>query len=179
MRTAPGRNLLDLRRQPVRFPGQPIPNGLGPEMVQPSQPGALGPEQGVYVRLPGANYAPAGATPVYEIGDGNVAVSATAIVVTYTVPDTVRCRITHVGFGADDETALGYLNWSIRFGLDSQPGYINKPAALGTLLQPFPVTLYAGSSVTINLAVTASANAVITYRYIAVLLGYLWREDVA
>lgn len=178
-RLGPQRSDLQLRRQGVAIPSGPIPPGVGPVLVQPSQPGALGPEQGVYIRLPGANFPPAGATPVNEPGDANIAPGGTATLVSYVVPDTQRFRIDSVGFGADDETALAFLSWSILYGIDTQPGYLLKPAALGTLQYPAPAFLLAGSSVTVNLVVTASAAAVLTYRYIAVLRGWLFREDVA
>lgn len=178
-RTRVQRNPLDIRREAVRIPMGPIPAGIGPVLVQPSQPGALGPEQGAYIRLPGANFPPAGATPVAEPGDGNIAAGASATIVSIVVPDTVRFRISSIGFGADDETALGYLNWSVLFGNDTQPGFTNKPAALGTLQYPADVFLLAGSSVTVNLVVTASVAAVITYRYIGVMRGWFFREDVA
>jgi hypothetical protein len=148
-------------------------------MVQPSQPEAMNPEQGAWIRLPGANFPPAGATPVLEVGDANIAPGGSATIVSITVPDTQRLKFASVGFGADDETALAFLSWSIQFGIDTQPGYVAKPAALGTLLQPAPIVLLAGSSVTVNLVVSASADAVITYRYIGVLQGWLYREQVA
>lgn len=176
--TRPQQNQLNARRQASVIGHGMIPP-VGPVLVQPSQPGALGPEQGVYVRLPGANFPPAGATPVAEPGDANIAPSASATIVSIVVPDTVRFRVESIGFGADDETALAFLNWSIRFGNDAQPGYTNKPAALGTLQYPAPIVLLAGSSVTVNLVVTASASAVVTYRYIAVVRGWFYREDVA
>jgi hypothetical protein len=161
------------------IPARPLIGSPGPVMVQPSQPGALGPEQGTYIRLPGANFPPAGSTPVAEPGDANIAPGATATIVSIVVPDTLRFRISGIGFGADDETALGFLSWSIRFGPDPQPGYTNKPAALGTLQYPADAFMVAGSSVTVNLVVTASTAAVVTYRYIGVVRGWFWREDVA
>jgi hypothetical protein len=154
-----------------------VPPGLGPETVQPSQPGSLGPEQGSRVSLPGANFPPAGATPVNEPGDANIAAGASATIVSIVVPDTQRFRITGIGFGADDETALAFLTWSVQFGPDPQPGFLNKPATLGTLQVPFPVFMVAGSSVTVNLVVTALAAAVVTYRYIGIIQGYNWREE--
>lgn len=178
MSTGPGRNLLDLRRERARIPA-PIPMGVGPVMVQPSQPEALTPEQGAWMRLPGANFPPAGATPVNEPGDANIAAGAQATILSIVVPDTLRFKIDSVGFGADDETALAFLSWSIQFGSDTQPGYVNKPAALGTLLYPAPIVLLAGSSVTVNLVVAASADAVATYRYIGLLRGWFYREERA
>lgn len=175
-RTGPGQSPLDMRRQRARIPTV-IPPGIGPVMVQPSQPDALGSEQGAYIRLPGANFPPAGATPVAELGDGDIAAGASATIVSIVVPDTVRFRLSHVGFGADDETATAFLTWSIQFGTDAQAGYTNKAAALGTLQYPAETFLLAGSSVTVNLVVTAAADAVLTYRYIGLMRGWFYRED--
>ncbi len=164
-----------------RYAGQAVdvPSTVPAGAMLPSQPAALGPEQGQYVKLPGVNFPPAGATPVDETGDGNIAPGASATLVTIQVPDTQRCRLARIGFGADDETATAFLSWTIVLGVDAVPGYTLRPASLGSLLYPADIFILVGSSAQINVRVTASATAAGTLRYIARVSGWLYSEREA
>ncbi len=144
--------------------------------IEPSQPGTLGPQIGTYVRLPGADFAPAGAIPVDVIGDANLAPSATATLVTIAVPDTYTFRIAGIGFGADDEVALGFLSWTIRAFGDVVAGYDNKPAAVGSIRQLADIFVIQGSSTPVTVQVAISALAAVTYRYICRVRGWFYSE---
>ena len=160
-----------------RFGGQSgIARSIPPVLVQPSQPGAMGPEQGTYVRLPGADFAPAGAIPVDEVGDANLAPSGVGVLVTIAIPDTYRLRIAGIGFGADDETAVGFLSWSVRANTDTVPGYVNKPAAIGSIRQLAEVFIVQGSSASVTIQANIASTAVLTYRYICRVRGWFWSE---
>jgi len=149
---------------------------IAPVQIQQSQPGAYGPEMGTYVRLPGANYPPAGSVAVDAIGDANIAPAATATLVTVTVPDTLRFRMVGIGFGADDEVALRFLTWAIRFDGDTRPGYNFVSAAVGSLRQLAEIIVVIGSSQTVTVVGAADANAVLTYRYQCRVRGWFWNE---
>jgi hypothetical protein len=165
----------------AEFNGPPIqvPQGLPPIRILPSQPGALGPEQGQYVALPGANYPPAGATPVDVIGDGNIAAGASAVLITIQVPDGQRFRVAGIGFGADDETALGFLTWNMRENGDAQPGYNAVPAGIGTIVQLADIFHLSGSSVVFTIVATSSSAAVVTYRFICRVRGWFYATKEA
>lgn len=174
-----------LRRQDPRLP---IARGIGsvpidvrgpdpgPVRIQPSQPGAYGPEQGIYIRLPGMNYPPAGATPVDQDGDANIAPGGTATMVSIQVPDGQRFRMVGIGFGADDETSLRFLTWSIQFDQVPQSGYTAKNAVIGSIVQLTDIVISAGSSATVSVVGIASPLAVLTYRYICRFRGYFYAE---
>jgi hypothetical protein len=162
------------------YGGPPIdvPRNLPGVRLEQSQPGALGPEQGVWVRLPGADFPPAGATAVDEVGDANIAPGVSATLVTVQIPDTQRLRIAGIGFGADDETALGFLTWSLRLNGDTQPGYTGKPAAIGSIRQLADVFFLAGSSATMTIVAASAASAVVTYRFICRVRGWFYTETL-
>ncbi len=153
-----------------------IPARRSAVQIAPSQPGALGPQTGQYVRLPGASFAPAGATPVDETGDGNIAPSASAVLVSVVVPDGQTFRMAGIGFGADDETCLAFLTWSIQLGNDPVPGYVIKPATVGSLQYLADIFVVVGSSATVNVVGTPLAAAATTYRYICRLRGWFYAE---
>ena len=151
---------------------------IPPVDVTQSQPGVLGPQTGTYVRLPGADFAPAGAIPVDVIGDANLAPGAIGTLVTIVVPDAVTFRIAGIGFGADDEVALGFLSWTIRAFGDVVPGYDNKPAAVGSIRQLAEIFVVQGSSVTVTVQGAIAAGAALTYRYICRVRGWFYSEVV-
>jgi hypothetical protein len=169
-------------RAPIarRIGGRPLALGQvpGPVRIQPTLPGAYGPEQGVYVRLPGMNYPPAGAIPVDVDGDANIAPAASATLVSFQVPDAQRFRMVGIGFGADDESALRFLTWSIQFDGSGQSGYTAKNAVIGSIVQLTEIVISAGSSAVVSVIGTASVNAVVTYRYICRFRGYTYIEKV-
>jgi hypothetical protein len=149
--------------------------------LQPSQPGALGAEQGVYVRLPGADFPPAGAIAVDQVGDGTIAPGATAALVTIPVPDAVRFRMLGIGFGADDEVALRFLTWSIRTGPasstgDTIPGYVGVASSVGSIRQLADIFVVVGSSLTTTIFALLDPTAVLSYRFICRVRGYFWQE---
>lgn len=148
----------------------------GPVRLEPSMPGANGPERGIYVRLPGVNFPPAGAIPIDVDGDANIAPGTSATILTIQVPDTMRFRMVGIGFGADDETALRFLTWTIQFNGVSQSGYSQKNAVIGTIVQLTEIFISVGSSQTVTVVGTADPTAVVTYRYIARARGYHYGE---
>ncbi|MGH7187451.1 MAG: hypothetical protein ACREIB_14380 [Pseudomonadota bacterium] len=152
---------------------------MPPVLIQPSQPGALGPEQGIYVKLPGADFPPAGARAVDEIGDANIAPGASATLVTVRVPDSYRFRMLGIGFGADDEVALRFLTWAIRADADTIPGYVSVASAVGSIRQLAEIFVVLGSSVTVTVVATSAATAALTYRFICRVRGYFWSEREA
>jgi hypothetical protein len=149
---------------------------LGPVRIEPSQPDVVGTEQGTYVRLPGANYPPAGAIPVDAIGDLSLAASAVGVLVTVLVPDTYRLRLAGIGFGADDDIALGYLTWAILLGSDPAPSYSQMQAAVGSIRQLSDIFVLTGSSQTLSVRATIAATAPIVYRYICRVRGWFYSE---
>ncbi len=151
-----------------------VPRGVPPVRIEPSQPGALGPEQGQLVALPGANYPPAGAQAIDLVGDANIAAGASATLVTLLVNDTLRFRVAGIGFGADDETALGFLTWSMRENGDAQQGYNSVPAAIGSIRQLADVFHLSGSSVLFTIVASSAASAVVTFRFICRVRGWLF-----
>jgi hypothetical protein len=144
-----------------------------------SQPGALGPQTGTYVRLPGSNFPPAGALPVDEMGDAVIVAGATALLITYTVPTNLILRIEGIGFGADDETALAFLSWSMQLNGDTVPGYVNKPSAVGSIRNLTPIFQIAGTSSIVTITATISLLAVLPYRYICRIRGWCYSEKEA
>jgi hypothetical protein len=155
-----------------------VPQNLPPARMEPSQPGALGPEQGMYIRLPGANFPPAGSTPVDEMGDANIAPGASAVMITINVPDARRFRMAGIGFTADDETSLQFLSWTIA-APDPTPGYIDKSSAVGSVRNLTEIFFLVGSSVACTIIGESAINAVTTYRFIARVRGWLYAEKEA
>jgi hypothetical protein len=155
-----------------------VPRDLPPASREPSQPGALGPEQGMLVALPAANFPPAGAYPVDEMGDANIAPGGSATLLSVVIPDARRFRMVGIGFGADDETALQFLSWSIN-APDPQPGYINKSSAVGSLRNLTEIFFIIGSSVTVSIVGRSASTAASTYRFIARVRGWLSEERQA
>lgn len=173
-----------LRRQQLGVPaarravqGQVVelPPTLPPARLQSSQPGALGPEQGQWVRLPGVNYPPAGATPVNAVGDADIAPGASAVLVTIAVPAAQRFRLAGIGFQAEDETALSFLTWSLR-APDPMPGYVGTPAAVGSVRQLADIFLLVGSNATVTVVGASAAGAVVTYHFFCRVHGWFYAE---
>jgi hypothetical protein len=152
---------------------------LGPGALDPSQPGALGPQTGIYVRLPAYNFPPAGALPVDEMGDAIIAPAATAVLITYQVPTNLILRVEGIGFGADDETSLAFLSWSMQLNGDTVPGYVNKPSAIGSIGNLTPIVQMAGTSSILTITGTPAAAAVLPYRYICRIRGWCYSEKEA
>jgi hypothetical protein len=153
-----------------------IPPGLPTKPMPSSQPLALGQEAGQRVILPGVNYPPAGATPVDELGDATIGAGGTGLLLTITLPDQQRFRMAGIGFGADDETALAFLSFTIFAGPFPVPGYINKRAAIGTLQQLTEIFILTGSSLPITIVGTSDVLAVVEYRFICRARGWYYFE---
>ncbi len=162
-----------------------VPVGVRPATIMPGQPGAMSPEQGVFVRLPGSNFAPAGSTPVDEMGDANIGAAATQLFLTVNVPDGQRFTMADIGFTADDETSLQFLSWTIFVGPNPLPGYINKSAVIGTLSQLGILgrVVQASQPVTIIGAVSANVGTHlgvgIVYHYFCRVYGWFYAEQEA
>jgi hypothetical protein len=144
----------------------------------PSQPGALLPEQGFPISLPGANYPPAGAIPVDQIGDANLAPGATGNLLQVQVPDTLRLRISGIGFHTDDGAAIGFLAWRIIAFTDTIPGYTNMLSAIGSVRQLASVFIIVGSSALVTVQGIIDPTAVLTYRYACRIIGWFYTEKV-
>jgi hypothetical protein len=153
-----------------------IPPGLPTQPMPASQPQALGQEPGQIISLPGVNYPPAGATPVDELGDAQIGAGLSALLLTVTLPDQQRFRMAGIGFGADDETALAFLSFTIFAGPFPVPGYINKRAAIGTIQQLTEIFILTGSSLPITVVGTADPLAVIEYRFLCRVRGWYYFE---
>lgn len=166
--------------QQLRAGGQiVVPLGGTAAPTQASQPGALGTEQGVFVRLPGADFPPAGAIPVDAIGDADIAPAGAAVLVTAVVPENLRLRISGIGFGADDEVALGFLTWVPQSDGAAAPGLQQIFAAVGSIRQLANIFMVFGSSATVTVVANIDATAALTYRYICRISGWLYNEQEA
>jgi len=152
---------------------------LGPGALDSSQPGALGPQTGTWVRLPAVNFPPAGALPVDEMGDANIAPTVATVLLTYQVPTNLILRVEGIGFGADDETALAFLAWSMQLNGDTVPGYVNKPSAIGSIRNLTPIFQVAGTSSILTITGTPAAAALWPYRYICRIRGWCYSEKEA
>jgi hypothetical protein len=155
----------------------PVPVGIGPAPMNPSQPRAGNVQRRII--LPGADYPPADAIPVDEIGDGSIAAGATAVLVSVIVPDTRSFRMAGIGFGADDESALRFLSWTINATPPGVPipGYTNKPATIGSIPQLAYIFTVLGSSVTVE--VLGTNNSVLTHYFVCRLQGWFYTEKEA
>jgi hypothetical protein len=156
-----------------------VPTNLGPARPAPSLPGALNPEAGAQIQLPGVNYPPAGAIPQDDSGDANIAPGASATLVTLVVPGIMRHRMVGIGFGAVDDVALGFLTWRIEVNGAPAPSYFGQTAAIGSIRQLADIFLLTGNSATIAVIGTMSAVAVATYRVIARVRGWYFTEKEA
>lgn len=152
-------------------------------MPQPSQPQGVGPEGGRRVALPPEDFPPAGAIPVDDISEADVApLGVTATITTITVPDSFRFRITGIGFDAEDESALRFLSWSLFVNPPAVPlyGYVNMPAGIGSVNQPRPVFLVLGSSVVFTIVIKNNCPTVPgTYHFTVATVGYFYAAEVA
>ena len=128
------------------------------------------------MRLPGADFAPAGAIPVDVIGDASLAPSAIGDLVRVPIPASYTFRIAGIGFGADDEVALGFLTWTIRANNDVVAGYDNKPAAVGSIRVLADLFVIQGSEAVVTVQASISALAGVTYRYICRVRGWFYNE---
>jgi hypothetical protein len=154
----------------------PLPVDLPDAQIAPSQPG-FGPTLGTWVKLPGANFQPAGSIPVDLVGDANIAPGASGtVLITYQVPDTLRFRIAGIGFGADDEAALTFLTWTIQANGLSVPGYTGIPAAIGSIPQLADIFVLRSSFELVTVVANVAPTAVVTYRYICRLRGWSFAE---
>ncbi len=151
-----------------------IPSRVRPVALAPSQPPGLGQEQGI--RLPGANFPPAGSRPADVIGDLNIAPGGVGTLVTITVPDNLRLIIVGIGFDTDDPVAIGYLTWAILLGPDPVPSYEQMLAAVGSVRQLSTIQVLAGSSQTLTVRATIAATAAVTYRFICRIRGWYYSE---
>jgi hypothetical protein len=147
-----------------------------PARIASQQPDALSPEGGQLIRLPGFNFPPAGVIPVDADGDADIAAGGTATLITVAVPAGSRFRLWGIGFDAGDETALKFLTWSIRINTDTIPGYVQKNAVIGTIVQLTEIVVVAYGNSTLTVQGTASALAIATYRYIARIRGWFYAE---
>jgi hypothetical protein len=178
------------RQQPVESPRTPVspgvlagrggavevPTNLGPAAPSPTLPGALNPEQGVPVQLPGVNYPPAGAIPQDDSGDADIAPGGSATLVTIVVPGMLRHRLVGIGFGAVDDVALGFLTWRIEVNGAAAPSYFGQTAAIGSIRQLADIFLLTGNNATVAVIGTMATTAVITYRIIARIRGWYFTE---
>lgn len=165
--------LLDMSRSI-----QQEPSGAGRLAPQaPTQSGAPY-SKATPIGLPEVNYPPTGAQPVDEPGDASVAPAATATLITIEVPVNRQLRLDGIGFGADDEIALAFLTWSIYEDANPAPAYYAQAATIGEIVHPAQIFLHVAGPKRVTLRVTPSALAVVTYRYIARLKGWLYGQQI-
>jgi hypothetical protein len=173
-------NLQPLNYRDAHAGGEPVPQGLGPVPFHPSQPQGGNPNRRVL--LPGCDFPPADAIPVLKVLDADINPGDSDTLVTIDVPDTMSFRASHVGFGAEDETALAFLTWSIRY---TPPGsnyycYSNVPAALGSIRNPAAIFAVFGSSVRVELVATNNGIfGASAYHYFGLLQGWFYSEREA
>jgi hypothetical protein len=160
-----------LQRDAQRARGVPAPD------ILPSSPPGLG--QVMPMRLPAANFPPAGARAADPIGDAFIAPGASATLVTVTVPDQLSFVVWGIGFNTDDPAALGYLTWAILLGPDPSPSYEQMQAAVGSVRQLATIFVFVGASQTLTVRATIAATAPVTYRYICHLRGWYFNEKEA
>jgi hypothetical protein len=155
------------------------PTNLGPAQPKPTLPGALNPEQGQPIQLPGVNYPPAGAIPQDDSGDADIAPAASATLVTLQVPNLLRHRMVGIGFGAVDDVALGFLTWRIEVNGAPAPSYFGQTAAIGSIRQLADIFLLTGNAAQIQVIGTMNAASVVTYRIICRVRGWYFTEKEA
>jgi hypothetical protein len=163
-----GQSKLGLMGQALR--------AMRPVALAPSQPGGTDPAA---IGLPAVNFTPAGATAVDEMGDLVIAAGASGVLLQYQIPESMTLRIAGIGFGADDETSLAFLSWSAQLNGDPYPGYSFKPTAVGSLRNLTEIFITAGSSALFSIVGSATLAAVLPYRYIARIRGWLYSEKEA
>jgi hypothetical protein len=131
---------------------------------------------GTQVILPGVNFFPSGGTPVDEISDADIAPGATVNVLTFQVPEKVQFRIDGIGFGADDESALRFLTWNLLVQGAPYRAYGNQAAAVGTIVQASPINFHTSDNKTVIVQLTSAAAAVLTYRFVVRVKGWLFTD---
>jgi hypothetical protein len=181
---------MNVRRNPIRTglpippgglnpqaDGREVPIGLGPAAFNPSQPRGAGPNRRII--LPGCDFPPADAIPVDETGDGDPAAGATSTLITIQVPDFFTLRLAGIGFGADDESNLRFLSWSIKANPPGSAvtGYSNRAGSIGSIQQLASIFVVLGSSVTVMVDVVNGGN--ITSHFVARLQGWFYSEREA
>jgi hypothetical protein len=98
------------------------------------------------------------------------------------VPNGKRFTLAGIGFGAQDETSLQFLTWTINVGPNPLTGYRNKEAVIGTLsMLSHPLTVIQSSQpVTIVGASRAVAGthlgAAIVYNFYCRVHGWFYAE---
>jgi hypothetical protein len=156
--------------------GDPVPVGLGPQPMNPSQPRAANPNRRII--LPGSYAPPADAIPYDEITQADIAQGGTTVIQTAIVPDTYTFRIAGLGFSADDESALRFLSWTMFADPPKNVvnGYANKAAGIGSVQQLSDIFVILGSSVTVTIRATNNADVTVTYRYYVRMRGWFYQE---
>jgi hypothetical protein len=148
----------------------------GPAENQPTLPGTSSPSEGQRVQLPPVNFPPAGMFAVDQQQDADIAAGATATVLTLNVPINNQLRIDGIGFGADDEVALRFLTWTLFIRSDPAQAYSNVGASIGTIVETSTIILHARGPNTITLVLSSSAAAVLTYRFVVRLKGWMFTD---
>lgn len=149
----------------------------GPARNAPTTPGGLAPAPGNRVQLPGINYFPNGAFPVDQVGAADIAGQSQAVVLSIMVPSDAQLRLDGIGFGADDENALGFLTWQLfENNVPTQEYGQVKSSAIGTILHPSVIHLHARGPNTIQLVLTNASDPALTYHFVARLKGWRYSE---
>jgi hypothetical protein len=148
----------------------------GPARLQPTLPGGLAPSHGQPVALPGFNFPPEGAYAVDAQQDANIAAGATSTIITVNVPATYTLRIDGIGFGASDDVAVRFITWNLLVDNSPAQAYQNVGAAIGSIGQVSDIVLNVPGLAIVTVQVTADASAVLTYRYICRLKGWLYLQ---
>jgi hypothetical protein len=160
--------------------GLPVPRDIGPAPFHPSQPRGASPQRRII--LPGCDYPTADSIPLDLIKESDITGGQTLVLATITIPDSYTLRIAGIGFGADDESGLRFLSWSLNVTPPGSPitPYINMPAAIGSIAQPSWVFVNLGSSYVITLVTTNNAPLPATvYHYFSRVVGWFYLEKEA
>lgn len=154
------------------------PADQGPARADSTVAGGFSPRAvGTPVVLPGVNYFPAGAYPIDEVTDADIAAGASATLIKIAVPEKTQLRIDGIGFGADDEVALRFLSWSLLLNSDPFRAYSNQAAAIGSIPQVSPIKFHVRDQTLVTVVLTSAASAVITYRFIVRVTGYFFTDE--
>jgi len=128
------------------------------------------------VVLPPFHYAPEGCFPLDLQGEADIAPSTTVNLISFTVPNSQKCRLNGIGFGADDEVGLRFLTWQLLINGDPSQAYGSSKANIGNLSDPSTIIQSATNGQLITLSATMGAGAILPYHIVARITGWLYLE---
>lgn len=157
-------------------PATPSPDsGVQPRPRAPTGPGTAYPPQ----YLPGFNFQPEGSLGIDIENELDIVPGSTVALLAMVVPPTYKARLSGIGFAADDEVALRFLDWVLLIGGDPERRYATNLAVTGTLDDMSPLAVPVGGGQSVTLRVTQNLAAIVTYHIGARLIGWMYRETGA